>query len=345
MLLAGDIGGTKTKLAIYSPEDGARAPIAEQTFSSQAYDHLESIAQAFLEEVGVDVERACFGVAGPIIENRVDVTNLPWVIDARTMEQELDLESVILLNDLAAIANGVPFLRPDELHTLHKGTCDPLGAVGVMAPGTGLGEAFLTWDGERYQPQDSEGGHTDFAPTTARQVRLLSYLLKDMAHVSYETVCSGRGIPNIYRFLKEAESVSEPDWMADRLADADDPTPIIAKAALDSECELCTLTMDTFVSIMGAEAGNIALKVMATGGVYLGGGIPPKILPLIKENTFLTAFFEKGRLAHVVERIPVHVILNPDIALFGAACHGLELGGRLSIESETIDVTCPEPES
>jgi glucokinase len=166
MLLAGDIGGTKTKLAIYSQDKGPRSPITEQTFASQDYDHLETIAQVFLERAGVHVDRACFGVAGPVIDNRVDVTNLPWVIDADTMKETLGVDSVILLNDLAAIANGVPFLQPDELHTLHEGTCDRLGAVAVLAPGTGLGEAFLTWDGERYQPQDSEGGHTDFAPTT-----------------------------------------------------------------------------------------------------------------------------------------------------------------------------------
>ena len=172
---------------------------------------------------------------------------------------------------------------------------------------------------------------------------MLNYLLQDRDHVSYETVCSGRGIPNIYRFLKEEENVEEPDWMASRLAGADDPTPIIAKAALDGECEICTRTMNTFVAIMGAEAGNIALKVMATGGVYLGGGIPPKILPLLKGKRFLQAFFNKGRLASVIERIPVHVILNPDIALFGAACHGLRLEGTLAIESDTINPSCPIP--
>lgn len=341
MLLAGDIGGTKTKLAVYSSDKGPRAPIAEQTFSSQAYDHLESIAHAFLEETGIEVDCACFGIAGPVIENRVDVTNLPWIIDAHSLKEELGLESVILLNDLAAIANGVPFLQPDELETLHQGACDRWGAVAVLAPGTGLGEAFITWDGERYQPQDSEGGHTDFAPTSKRQVKLLNYLLEDMDHVSYEAVCSGRGIPNIYRFLKAEGFAEEPDWMAEKLADAEDPTPIIANAALEGECDLCTLTMETFVSIMGAEAGNMALKVMATGGVYLGGGIPPRILPLLKGECFLKAFVNKGRLAHVVERIPVHVILNPDIALFGAACHGLELEGTLSISADTLNPSCP----
>ncbi len=345
MLLAGDIGGTKTKLAVYASDEGPRAPIAEWTFSSQAYDHLESIARAFLEESSLTVNRACFGIAGPVIEHRVDVTNLPWVIDARSLREELGLESVILLNDLAAIANGVPFLQPNELKTLHQGACDRWGAVAVLAPGTGLGEAFITWDGERYQPQDSEGGHTDFAPTTSRQVRLLNYLLRDMDHVSYESVCSGRGIPNIYHFLKAEEVAEEPTWMADKLADAEDPTPIIANAALEGECELCTRTMDIFVSILGAEAGNMALKVMATGGVYLGGGIPPRILPLLKDARFLKAFFNKGRLAHVVKRIPVHVILNPDIALFGAACHGLELEGTLSIDSKTINPSCGIPSS
>jgi glucokinase len=343
MLLAGDIGGTKTKLAIYSQDEGPRTPLAEQTFPSQDYDHLESIVQHFLEQVGMRIKDACFGVAGPVIENRVDVTNLPWVIDAQRLKAELDVASVTLLNDLAAIANGVPFLRRDELHTLHQGACDRWGAVAVLAPGTGLGEAFITWDGQRYQPQDSEGGHTDFAPTTPRQIRLLSFLMQDMDHVSYETVCSGRGIPNIYRFLKAEGIADEPAWMKERLDKAEDPTPVIANAAQEGKCELCTLTMNLFISILGAEAGNLALKVMATGGVYLGGGIPPRILPFLKDDHFLEAFFNKGRMAHVVKRVPVHVILNPDIAIFGAACNGLGLEGTL--QSESINPSCPVPVS
>ena len=329
MLLAGDIGGTKTTLAIFSEERGPRKALAQKTFRSKDYPGLGAIAQEFLEGVGVEVDGASFGVAGPLIENRVEVTNLPWVIDADALEKELDLPKVRLLNDLASIANGVPFLEPDEVHTLKEGVVDADGAIGVVAPGTGLGEGFLTWDRDdgRYRPHASEGGHTDFGPMTPRQIQLLRYLWARHEHVSYELVCSGVGIPNLYAYFRSGGYAPEPTWLGERLAAADDPTPVIVNAALDEErsSELCRLTLDTFVSILGAEAGNLALKVMATGGVYLGGGIPPRILPALEQRSFLEAFHRKGRHSDLMARIPVRVILNPDIALLGVACYGLGL--------------------
>jgi glucokinase len=327
MLLAGDIGGTKTKLAVFSEEKGPRRPLAEGTFRSKDYTGLSTIAQAFLDQVGLEVDRASFGVAGPVMAERVEVTNLPWVVDAQALQEELGVSSVRLLNDLASIANGVPFLEPDELHTLKEGEPEPHGRIAVVAPGTGLGEAFLTWDGERYQPHASEGSHVDFAPTTPRQIQLLRHLWARFEHVSYELVCSGMGIPNVYAYHRDNGSAREPDWLAEQLAEAEDPTPVIVNAALDEErtCELCTRTLDTFVSILGAEAGNLALKVMATGGVYLGGGIPPRILPALEQERFLKAFHRKGRLSDVLERVPVHVILNPEVAILGTACYGLGL--------------------
>jgi glucokinase len=331
MLLAGDIGGTKTKLAIYSKERGPRKPLVEETFRSKDYDGLEAIAQEFLDHVDIEVDRATFGVAGPVIENRVEVTNLPWIVDADDLRQTLGLSSVQILNDLASIANGVPFLEPDELHTLQKGTHDPTGGIAVVAPGTGLGEAFLTWDqdDDRYRPHASEGGHTDFAPATPRQIQLLRYLWARHQHVSYELVCSGMGIPNLYDYYRNGGYAEEPDWLSKQLARVEDPTPVIVNAALDdeTECELCTLTLHTFVSILGAEAGNLALKVMATGGVYLGGGIPPRILPALEQERFLEAFRKKGRHSDLMDRIPVHVILKPEVAILGVACYGLGLSG------------------
>lgn len=329
MLLAGDIGGTKAKLAIFSAEKGPREPLVEKTFRSKDYPSLESIAKTFLEQVDVDIDRASFGVAGPVIENRVEVTNLPWTVDAEELRRALDLSSVQVLNDLASTANGVLLLEPDELHTLQAGKRDPTGSIAVVAPGTGLGEAFLTYDqdDDRYRPHASEGGHTDFGPLTPRQIQLLRYLWARHEHVSYELVCSGIGIPNLYEYYRSGGYAEEPAWLAEELAAADDPTPVIAGVALDDEreCELCTLTLNTFVSILGAEAGNLALKVMATGGVFLAGGIPPHILPALEQERFLAAFHSKGRHADLMARVPVHVILKPEVALMGVARYGLEL--------------------
>lgn len=328
MLLAGDIGGTKTTLALFSPERGPREPLTQKTFRSKAYPGLDALAREFLEQIEEEVTSAAFGVAGPVVGGRVDVTNLPWVIDSAELEEALGLSPVYLLNDLASIANGVPSLQPDEVHTLKEGEADPCGAIAVVAPGTGLGEAFLTWDPDdgRYRPHASEGGHTDFGPTTPRQIQLLRYLWARHEHVSYELVCSGMGIPNLYTYFRSGGYADEPAWLAAELNEADDPTPVIVEAALDEErpCELCRLVLDTFVSILGAEAGNLALKVMATGGVFLAGGIPPRILPALEQVGFRGAFQSKGRHSDLMARMPVHVILNPDVALLGVARYGLE---------------------
>ena len=343
MLLAGDIGGTKTNLAVFSPKDGPRAPLAEVTFPSADYPSLEALVREFLAQVDLKVEQASFGVAGPVAAGQAKITNLPWVMEETQLREALNLSSVRLLNDLAAIAHAVPFLEPADLHTLNVGQPTPGGAIAVIAPGTGLGEAFLTWDGTCYRAHASEGGHADFAPTNPFEVELLRYLQERFEHVSYERVCSGRGLPNIYAYLKDSGYADEPVWLTEQLAAAGDPTPVIVNAALrqpfdgaqdeaqdaalDSErpCELCVATLNAFVSILGAEAGNLALKVLASGGVYLGGGIPPRILPALEQKPFREAFRHKGRMSDLLVRVPVHVILNPKVALLGAACHGLEL--------------------
>ncbi len=326
LLLAGDVGGTKTDLAVISPTAGPRAPLAEASFPSADYSCLEDLLQAFLSQTHLPVDRAVLGVAGPVVAGRTTITNLSWELDERRLRDSLGVPSVRLLNDLAAIASAVPFLEPADLYVLNEGRAVAGGTIAVIAPGTGLGEAFLTWDGIRYRAYPSEGGHTDFAPTSALEAALLRYLQERFGHVSYERICSGLGLPNLYAFLRDEGYAEEPAWLTEQLATASDPTPLIVGAALQAGApELCTLTLRTFVSILGAEAGNLALKVLATGGVYLGGGIPPRILPALERGEFVAAFRRKGRLSGVLADVPVKVILNPKAALLGAACHGLGL--------------------
>ena len=327
MFLAGDIGGTKTNLGIYSPEKGAREPLFESTFPSPKYSSLETLTREFLNTADVTVDSASFGVAGPVIKGQAKTTNLPWLIDEVQLRKTLHLKSVRLLNDLEAIAYGVTTLGQKDLHTLNKGVALLGGTLAVIAPGTGLGEAFLTWNLTRYQAHASEGGHADFAPTNPLEIDLLHYLRDRFGHVSYERICSGQGLPNIYGFLKDRGYAVEQDWLADQLKAVDDPTPVIVNASLDREkpCELCIATLRIFVSVLGAEAGNLALKVLATGGVYLGGGIPPRIIPALEDKEFMESFTGKGRFSELLARMPVHVIMNPKIALIGAAYYGLEL--------------------
>jgi glucokinase len=284
--------------------------------------------QEFLSKVRLPVDAASFGVAGPVVAGRAKITNLPWQIEEERMRKTLRLSRVRVVNDLDAIAHAIPILEPVDLETLSPGAPAPGGAIAIIAPGTGLGEAFLTWDGTRYRTHPSEGGHVDFAPGTARELDMLRFLRSRFDHVSYERVCSGRGLPNIYAFLKETGVAEEPPWLADQLVTAPDPTPVIVKAAQgDPPCALCAATLDTFVSIMGAEAGNLALKVLATGGVYVAGGIPRRILPALEGDGFRQAFRRKGRFADLLGRIPVHVVLNPKVGLIGAASLGLDACG------------------
>ena len=328
MLLAGDIGGTKTNLAVFSPETGWRAPLVEKTFPSSQYPSLEAIVGEFLAQEHFTIDRASFGVAGPVVGSQATITNLPWELDEQQLQAALHIPSVHLLNDLDAVAHAVPFLGPFDLYTLNAGQPVSGGAIAVIAPGTGLGEAYLTWDGTRYRAHTSEGGHADFAPTNAFEIGLLRYVQERYRHVSFERVCSGKGLPNIYAYLKESGYAEEPQWLAEQLAAADDRAPIIVKAALESDKnatgDICVATLNAFVSILGAEAGNMALKVLATGGVYLGGGIPPRILPYLENERFLQAFRQKGRFTEMLTRMPLHVILNDKVALLGAACHGFE---------------------
>jgi glucokinase len=309
MLIAGDIGGTKTTIGIYSREKGARNPLVERTFPSKSYDSLEAIVDEFLKAENCTVDDAAFGIAGPVSGSTVTTTNLPWVVSEEKIAQKLKIK---------------------RTHLIKRGEATAEGAIGVIAPGTGLGEAFLTFDRSRYRAHASEGGHADFAPTSEIEIKLLLYLNERYDHVSYERVCSGMGIPDIYQFLRDSGYGEEPEWLAGEIAGVDDATPVIVRGALSEEksCALCTATLDIFVSVLGAEAGNLALKVMATGGLYIGGGIPPRIISLLEKPSFLRAFKNKGRYSELMERIPVHVITNTKAALIGAAFYGLEIVRR-----------------
>lgn len=323
MLLAGDIGGTKTRLALYSAQGGLN-PRVQATFKSTDYPSLEAVVKEFLGGVESPVESAVFGVAGPVVNGRCSTTNLPWVIDETTLREAFGLQHAKLLNDLEAMAYGVPNLDPSELALLNDAEPQS-GTKVVVAPGTGLGEAILFYQDGHYHVIPSEGGHTSFGPGNLFEIRLLRFLMGKFGHVSYERVCSGSGMPNIYAFLRKQGFAPELQEMKKALKEADDPTPIIVERAMAGECELSIATLSAFVSILGSEAGNLTLKVMATGGVYLGGGIPPKILPKLKDGTFMASFVSKGRFAEMLAQVPVYVILNEATALFGAACYGLGL--------------------
>ena len=329
MLLAGDIGGTKTVLAVFSPETGAHAPLAEATFPSGRYGRLEAIVREFLAQVTFPIDRACFGVAGPVVAGTAQVTNLPWLMSETSLKETFSWRAVRLLNDLESIAYAVPILEPDDLHTLNIGAPVLRGNIGVIAPGTGLGEAFLIWEGSRYRAHASEGGHSSFAPSSELEIGLLHYMRAQLGqgHVSYERVCSGLGIPNIYEYLKQSGYAEEPAWLAEALAGAAVATPVIMDSALgiSQTCALTAATLKTFVSILGSEAGNLALKVLSTGGIYVGGGIPPRLRATFDDPAFLEAFRSKGRFRELLTQIPVHVILNPKTAVLGAASYGLTL--------------------
>jgi glucokinase len=323
MALVGDIGGTKTTLAVISSESGPYLPLLETTFQSRDYPDFLSLAGEYLSLKKIQVRHAVFGVAGPVVGGKSSITNLPWVLDEAKIGETLGLCSVRLINDLQALAEAVPFLRENDLYTLNKGCRATNGTIAVIAPGTGLGEAYLTWSGKNYRAHPSEGGHADFSPTNEFEICLFQYLFSRFNHVSFERVCSGKGIANIYGYLKEHGPSDEPRCPALLFDPGKDPTPAIIQSALDPEkpCRICRIALDAFISILGTEAGNMALKVMASGGVYLGGGILPRILPSLETGLFMNAFLRKGRMSGLMSEIPVHVILNPRATLLGAALH------------------------
>ncbi|MHB8253212.1 MAG: glucokinase [Acidiferrobacter sp.] len=325
LLLIGDIGGTKSDLLILSPTHGIRAPLARTRLKSAEYADLPEMLQRFLSTTGLTVKHACLDVAGPVVDGHAHLTNLPWEVDGARLRDQLDLQSVDILNDLAAIAHAIPTLQAPDLMTLNAGIEVATGTKAIIAPGTGLGEAFLIWNGHHYQPCPSEGGHADFAPPTQALEALLPYLRKRVEHVSYELVCSGIGIPYLYEFFRDSDLAEESPVFAAQLAAAADRTPLIISRALDPHvsCPLCRATLEAFIAILGAEAGNLALKVFALGGVYIAGGIPPRLVSVLNQGGLLATFCDKGRFAELLARIPVWLITNPEVALIGSAVYGL----------------------
>jgi glucokinase len=267
----------------------------------------------------VIIEAACFGIAGPVVDGWVKTTNLPWVVDTEELRRTLKLDAVNLLNDLEAGAYGLFTLEEDEFLVLNEGKMRQAGNKALIAAGTGLGQAMLYDDGQHFRPLASEGGHGDFAPRDELEIELLRYLMDRFGHASYERVLSGPGLFNIYRFLKESRGMEEPAWLVERFAAGDDPSAIVSKAALAKEAEICVKALDMFVSIYGAEAGNLALRAKSVRGLYVGGGIAPKILDKLKDGTFMRAFLDKGRYTDLLAAMPVRVVLNDKTALRGAA--------------------------
>ncbi|MDA8390286.1 MAG: glucokinase [Gammaproteobacteria bacterium] len=321
LLLVGDVGGTKTDLAIFAMDQGLRKPLARAHFYNADYADLNSIVAVFLKEAALAVDAACFDVAGPVLGGRARLTNLPWEVDAGALRETLGLQSVWVVNDLAAIAQAIPFLGPADLQVLNAGAPVAGGAIAVIAPGTGLGEAFLVWDGVAYRHFPSEGGHADFAPPLPEYMDLLRYMAGRLDHVSYELVCSGRGIAHLYDYFRSQGSAQDAPEFTAALAASTDPTPLIVESALGRgpSSPLSVAALGAFVTILGAEAGNLALKVLSTGGLFIGGGIPPRILPVLADGRFMAAFLRKGRFSRLLHDVPVSVIMNPDVALLGAA--------------------------
>jgi len=319
MFLAGDIGGTKTNLAVYTYE-GNRL-VAKKTASYPSKDHetLAEIIRHFLTDVFSDVRQACFGIAGPVKDGVVEVTNLPWIVNAAALQAELKFQKVSLLNDLEANAYGINTLLPYDLLALNP-QADPhqVGNRALIAAGTGLGEAGMLWDGVGHRPFASEGGHSSFAPNDSIGDELLMFLRKERGHVSWERVLSGMGMKNLYRFFRQRSGQPEPEWLRAKLAEGD-LGAVVTQAGLAVKDPVCVDALDCFTRNYGAEAGNLALKMLALGGVYIGGGIAPKMLPKLESAIFRDAFYHKGRLSPLLRTTPVYVILNDKTALQGAA--------------------------
>jgi glucokinase len=315
MLLAGDVGGTNTRLGLFARAAPRPSPVEARTYATGDFPTLEAMLTAFLTDAGASpasIAGAAFGVAGPVVDGRVALTNAAWRIDARTVASSLGLPAVRLLNDLLSMAHSVPVLTAAERHTLQEGEANPGGNVSLLAPGTGLGEALLVNTGGALVPSPSEAGHADFAARTTREVGLLAFLTERFGRVDYERVISGPGLVNIHRFVHRSPCASVDPEAADAAAR-------ISTAALEHRCPACVEALDLFVAVLGAEAGNSALRGMTTGGVFLGGGIPPKIIPALESGTFLAAFRAKAPMQRLVDAIPVHVIIHPDPGLLGAA--------------------------
>jgi len=343
MILAGDIGGTKVHLALYCFVGGKLSPVRDEKFRAPEYACLDDIVKAFLSpdksgqpDVRDQIIACCFGCPGPVRDGRLKLTNLPWTLDARELSRSLGIQHIFLINDLEANGYGITEVANDKIFTLHAGDASSVGHRGLIAAGTGLGECLLIWDPilRRHLPIPSEGGHGDFAARNETEIALLNYLRRKFnGRVSTERVVSGLGLQNVYEFLRNDQKMEEPAWLRERMQ-AEDPNAVIGACAEDGSSEICVKTFDLAISAYGAEAGNLALKLLALGGVYLGGGIAPKILPFLSKGGFMQAFLDKGRMSSLLETIPVRVIVDDSCALLGAAAYAEARAAELSGHSE-----------
>jgi len=323
MILSGEIGATRTRLAAFETEGNSLRRVVEKLYMSQEHGGLSAIITDFIRTEGIPVQSACFGVAGPVKRGRSKISNLPWTIDAGELAKQLKLKAVGLINDLEAYAYGIDALDSTDFVTLNDGSGDEEGNRAVISARTGLGTAGLYWDGFRHHPFACEGGHADFAPRNSLEMELLAYLQKKYGRVSCERILSGPGIKNIYDFLRNANKLDEPQWLKEQMAAAPDPPALISQLALEGKAAICDQTLSLFVSIYGAETGNCALNFLSTGGIFLGGSIAAKIVPKMKEPIFMQSFLDKGRMESLLKEMPVKIVLNDDSGIIGAARYTL----------------------
>jgi glucokinase len=347
MILAGDVGGTKVDLALCKFDNGQLLTVHDHKYHARDFPGLVQIVEAFLVECKqtlgqpVDVLAACFGVPGPVRHGRLKLTNLPWVLDSNQLRVDLKIEHVFLINDLEANGYGIAELTPDQILVLSKGDPAAEGNRGLIAAGTGLGEAILVWNGHSHLPMASEGGHSDFAARNEEEINLLRYLQKIVGgRVSSERVISGLGLANVYAYCRDVKGLEEPQWLKDRMRE-EDPNAVIGELGESGASELCVEALHIFVSAYGAEAGNLALKILSVGGMYVGGGIAPKLLKKMQDGTFMKAFTDKGRLSDLLVQTPVRLILESRAALMGAAAYAearaAEIGG-LSERAQSVQM-------
>lgn len=320
MILAGDVGGTKTRLAIYETGAGGLERKSLRRYESRSFHKFRDIVRKFQEDVPSSISAVCIGVPGPVIGGRVKVTNLPWELVESELAEDLGVTRVKLVNDLAATTAAIPCFRPEDLVVVHEGKPGvKTGVSAVVAPGTGLGQGFLHVVDGVPQILASEGGHADFAPTNDTEIELLRYLLRKYQRASYERVLSGPGLINVYNSLKESDAAEESPEVARSIAEEHDPAAVISRFGLDDSDTLCSKALDVFASVLGAQAGNMVLTVMATDGIYLGGGIPPRIVPKITSGILAASYLSKGRLSKLVAATPLYLIRDDHAALLGAA--------------------------
>src|SRR6202140_2434454 len=323
VILAGEIGATRTRLAAFETEGNRLQCVVEKIYMSQQRDGLSGILAEFIKTEGIPVHSACLGVAGPVRAGRSKISNLPWIIDAKELAKQLKLNSVGLLNDLEAYAYGIDGLESKDFIPLSEGAEEAEGNRAVISAKTGLGMAGLFWDGFRHHPFACEGGHADFAPRNELQTELLPYLQKKYGRISCERILSGPGIKNIYDFLRDAHKAEEPEWLRTQMSTAPDPPALISQMALEGKAAICDQALSIFVSVFGAETGNCALNLMSTGGIFIGGSIAAKIVPKMKDPVFLESFLDKGRMETILKDMPVKIVVNDNSGMIGAARYTL----------------------